>query len=647
MTARPLARSLAPLPDESLPGFLLRLATRLGRSPSRLATLCGLTERSGRIPIGLLEELPGTTARAFAQAAGLSTAEAHELTLQRFTTAYPPLRAVHGVPQRTTVMLQAQWALDVSTRYCPPCLHGDASSIQRAFGGAFKLQWHLPVTFACPIHHRLLEAACPACRRPLNTATLDRLNLVGSPRASHLHALQCRNEVAPAGAGRPGSRHCGAWIDGRDVAGQSSETLVSRADLDRLLDVQRIIDHHLHHVPDTAAKYESSPPSYFTDLIMAAHVIRLSWPLGAHLLPSAPLQTLLDAHAAPLTALVRRQTTGGHQPRRTGARAAPTDTAQCAALLLAADTLIGESDPNLLREQAQPLMRAAYSSAPMYSGQISRSLDISPRLARALAIRSYGSHGHRSLRATGRKRGYSAQEVPAYLPRAWFDAYFDGFLDRIPQAHRPRARAVRRAASLRLAELACGAPWTECAEILGLPPGIAAKLLTILGARLDATRMWPDFELRVDRIADHLDTTDDRVNYANRRRRLATWHMPGPDWWALSDGIPRLTRLHQQGDPAIGTVLVWSEATRGEPVHSPLMRELRRRGGDCATLSLEAKHLQAEHLRGARLHLRQRLDTYACLLAAASDRGKVLQVSTDVVLASVETGTAPVPSAAR
>ncbi len=132
MTLRPLPRSLAPLPDESLPGFLLRLATRLDRSPSRLATLCGLTERPGRIPLGLLQELPDTTARAFAHAAGLSIAEANDLTLQRFATPYPPLRAVRAVPQRTTVMLATQWALDFSTRYCPQCLHGDASEIQQA-----------------------------------------------------------------------------------------------------------------------------------------------------------------------------------------------------------------------------------------------------------------------------------------------------------------------------------------------------------------------------------------------------------------------------------------------------------------------------------------------------------------------------------
>ena len=45
----PLPRSLDPLPDESLPGYLLRLAHRLGLAPARVMQLTGLTAgRDGR-----------------------------------------------------------------------------------------------------------------------------------------------------------------------------------------------------------------------------------------------------------------------------------------------------------------------------------------------------------------------------------------------------------------------------------------------------------------------------------------------------------------------------------------------------------------------------------------------------------------------
>lgn len=37
----PLPRSLDPLPDEALPGYVLRLAHRLGLSPARVLRLTG------------------------------------------------------------------------------------------------------------------------------------------------------------------------------------------------------------------------------------------------------------------------------------------------------------------------------------------------------------------------------------------------------------------------------------------------------------------------------------------------------------------------------------------------------------------------------------------------------------------------------
>ncbi len=42
----PLPRSLDPLPDEVLPGYLLRLAHRLDRTPARILQLTG--SRAGR-----------------------------------------------------------------------------------------------------------------------------------------------------------------------------------------------------------------------------------------------------------------------------------------------------------------------------------------------------------------------------------------------------------------------------------------------------------------------------------------------------------------------------------------------------------------------------------------------------------------------
>ncbi|MFD8004804.1 TniQ family protein [Streptomyces mirabilis] len=139
VTRRILPRSLDPLPEESLPGFILRLAGRLERSPSRLATLCGLSGYNQRIPARYLFELPNDVAEQFAYTARLTTTEVERLTLHSYATAYPVLRTMTQKPQRTTVMIGANWSMNPSSRYCRLCLRGDGSGIQNSLGGTWKL----------------------------------------------------------------------------------------------------------------------------------------------------------------------------------------------------------------------------------------------------------------------------------------------------------------------------------------------------------------------------------------------------------------------------------------------------------------------------------------------------------------------------
>lgn len=61
MTPRPLTRSLAPLPEEPLPGYLVHLADRLNRSPGWIAEPCG-NNRGGqqRIPAATVHRSAST-----------------------------------------------------------------------------------------------------------------------------------------------------------------------------------------------------------------------------------------------------------------------------------------------------------------------------------------------------------------------------------------------------------------------------------------------------------------------------------------------------------------------------------------------------------------------------------------------------------
>ncbi len=71
----PLPRSLAPLPGEALPGYVLRLAHRLGRSPQRLAELTGLADSPAAHMLGSqILTLDPTTSARFAAVTKLSLA---------------------------------------------------------------------------------------------------------------------------------------------------------------------------------------------------------------------------------------------------------------------------------------------------------------------------------------------------------------------------------------------------------------------------------------------------------------------------------------------------------------------------------------------------------------------------------------------
>src|SRR6266704_4699952 len=197
---QPLPRSLAPLPGESIVGYLLRLAHRLAVSPSDLARMAGWLERRrgglAHLSRKLLLELGQKDADSFAELTRLTVSEAHSLTLGSWKGHYPPIQrslASAGGP-----LWSDSWLFLSSPRYCPQCLAGDGSPIQQQLGGPWKKQWHLPVVFACIEHRAFLRDRCP--ERPSRAVPME------CPRRGRRQATHQSLRPSPRSRPRPGTR---------------------------------------------------------------------------------------------------------------------------------------------------------------------------------------------------------------------------------------------------------------------------------------------------------------------------------------------------------------------------------------------------------------------------------------------------------
>lgn len=627
MTTRPLARSLAPLSEESLPGLILRLAYRLDRSPARIAALCGLSRHQNRLPAEYLICVPAESTKALEAAASLREGEADVLTLSAMAASYPPLATMRLGGSRNMASARRTWAFSLSSRYCPNCRAGDGSPIQNEYGGPWRLRWHVPISFACTTHNRFLEHGCPECGgHPNQPSNTERQGLITQRTIGGLHPAQCRHHLAsgPASASIR-TRLCAARLDqAASVAERPDSDLVT------MLALQRRIDRHLTPTkPSPAANgsYSNLEQHLFSDLIAAAQLIRLSWPDSACFAPSNTVADLIAHHVATWTAL-RENRNPGRRVR--DAWAAPQGPAECGALLLAADTLLGDrgQDSPALRERIQPLATAAFTRNEANTGATFRRMDVSPDLARALAQRSLGfnragGHHHAKQHVPSRQCHFGIEHVPALLPESWIGAHFGDLSSLWDPRDVWRPRHLRRVAALKLVEMAGGDTWPQCAVILGIPRITAQRSLTVLKRSLLPGGLWPLLDKAVESVAQELDADALRVDFAARRRTLSTWRIPVEDLAALTVGLVRLANVDSPLTRAAATALVWARVTQGDHLHSPPVEALSEAQQSTKPLVSAIGQLQTPgNRRGARLVFLQRINEYADDFAQALNQAQ-------------------------
>ncbi len=529
--------------------------------------------------------------------------------------SYPPLATMRLGGSRNMASARRTWAFNLSSRYCPNCLAGDGSTIQNMYGGQWRLRWHIPVSFACTTHSRLLEQGCPQCGgHPYRPSNTERQGLITQRTIGGLHPAQCRHLLAsgPVGADIR-TPLCAARLDQTACAAEQPDS-----DLVMMLALQRRIDWHLtptKHSHPTSDNYSTSEQHFFSDLIAAAQLIRLSWPDSARFAPSSTAADLVARHVATWNAL-REDRSPGRRVRN--AWAAPNEPAESGALLLTADTLLadqGQESP-ALRERIQPLASAAFSRNQPNISAAFRRMDVSPDLSRALAQRSLGFNragGHRARQhVPSRQCQFGIEHVPALLPEIWIEAHFGDLTSLWDPMDVWKPRHLRRVASLKLVEMAGGGTWPRCAEILGIPWATAQRSLTVLKRSLLPGGLWPLLDTAVEAVARELDNSALHVDFAARRQTLSTWQIPVEDLAALTVGLVRLTDVESSLTRAAATALIWARVTQGDHLHSPSVEALRNAQQSTKLLVSAIGQLQTPcNRRGARLRFFQRINAYA------------------------------------
>jgi hypothetical protein len=619
-----LPRSLAPVPDESLVGYLLRLAYRLQLSPAVLGETVGLTRPGVPLPVGLLGGLPPAILYTFAQRARLSLGEARSLTLTDLRHRYPPadprfslVRDPAGRSPRR-IAVQENWINTRSSRYCPQCLADSA-------GGSWARGWLLPVGFACLPHGRLLENRCRSCGLPPLTRPTGRPLLVNATLPP-LHPAACRNRPDPGQR-----RLCGYRLDHTTPA-------LSEPDLPEVLQLQRRLAGLLDPdgpVVTVSAGRAATAYHYLVDLRIVCGLLCASWPAAADLAAGRRAE-LIDGHVTERrTQIAAGYHAGGRRRDATCYDIPPSDPAANAALLgVAAQILAGELAT--VRDIMRPLIDQAGRNARTFAqshfdgfaeGGSWASTGLCKAIGPALAAQPrHLAQGHRAgarrQRRPPRPVAFEARHIPQRPPPEWMDRHFAGITGLRP-------RVVQHLAVLQLVQMTIGGRVYHAADHLGIPRHFARTLMNRIPAKLAATALKEPIQLAVEALADELDATTGLVDYGRRRIAMQGWTITPEIWATMLDELPETKTIARtwraqevrERKRHLASAWAWARVTHGDFIFSPQMRPNGQRPRANRDIAHYVQHRWQHICRrsGTYAWLRQRLISHTDELIAQLD----------------------------
>lgn len=450
------------------------------------------------------------------------------------------------------------WLFLTSSRYCPQCLAGDGSEIQRRHGGAWKVEWHFGLVFACLQHNALLEDLCPSCVQPAHSrgSWSATRTLMPSQWVAGLHPAQCRTKIRQPDGYQP----CGQRLD-------TAAALPARPLTPELAALQRKILGLLApgHDPTAAS-------AAIRDLQVMSAVVCATWPKAAtH--ATFKLPPTLDDYLSS----ARTDPSG-----RLRWDATPPNSTLTAALLALADTLLAQPRPTfqqslgVLLQDVEPVMASNWTKTrgAVASGctPLTR-LDVEHALTLRFPKPSMRPGPDTKPIIPVRERGYLPENIPQWLPDGWLSL----LISDSARARPGSSDRFRRTAAVHLVQAATGSSLFSAAQFLGVP----AYCLSGHGRTLtEITPPGDQFALHRDRmeafeaLAQHIASLPNPVDYSHRRHQLALWDLGLDEWHTITDQLPPLTsdasKTKQDGlIRECASAYIWAKVTGSEWALAP------------------------------------------------------------------------------
>jgi hypothetical protein len=224
----------------------------------------------------------------------------------------------------------------------------------------------------------------------------------------------------------------------------------------------------------------------------------------------------------------------------------------------------------------------------------------------------------RGRRAPAPQVTFAPEHIPEHLQDDWYDQHFRDIGG--------NTRLLRRAAALRLVQMAAGGSLAQAAAYLG----IDHRYLKASPGSAAFTHDPAEFRLAVHALARQLSAAPGLVNYKHRRDTLGNWCIDPETWQDILSQLPPTTGPFQPElsdcKRQFASEAVWARVTQGEHLLAPRIIESQMAAGDPTWRRRRDNMWHFYNASPAKPHyaaLREILNAHAGRLAAAIDRPAV------------------------